>query len=181
MLAVGGGVIAVRVALIPVLGISLHPVERRIQLSAGGRHIRTRAADQSHASVVDPLRKLPHHPAAHVHVHVSSGTRTGARGGATTGESVDRTTAHHGIDVLGNVLDVAGLAASKVGAAGRSARRTAPGHSELLDELLLVRLRRGAGGNLVLGAWPRVRKRLSPGQCTIIGSGFGDSGEQPAV
>jgi len=95
---------------------------------------------------VDSLRELSHHRTTDLHVDVSASARTGAGCRAKAWASLDRTIAGHCGNVLGFVLDAAGLAAPGLGAVGRSVRFTETGHLELLDERVLERFGCCIGG-----------------------------------
>ena len=89
-------------------------VPRRVQLPAGRRHVRTRAADEWAAPDVGVLRDVSGDPAADVHEQVSAGAGNGA--GAGTG-------ADWGTHCGSVGLDRAGVRGAVVGAGGI---RTAP-------------------------------------------------------
>ena len=94
---------------------------RRVQLSAGRGHFRSRAPGKSAASAVDFLRHVSRHPASDLRVDVSAGAGHGAGARKTSGQSVDRRPAQRRGDVHGHHLDAAGMDAGRMGAAGRRA------------------------------------------------------------
>ncbi len=111
---------------------------RRLQFPAGGGYLSSRPIGQPHASHVDPFRKHPHHHAAHLYVHVLSRAGTAAGGRQTAlRKPLVRRSAIQRSDVRRPLLDAAGVAAARLGAAGRNAGGPAPGSFQLLDQHLL--------------------------------------------
>ena len=87
----------------------------------------------------------------------------------------------HGGDVLGSVLDVAGMDACAVGFLWWRSGRVEAGTAQLLDEYLLVRCGGGVGRSAGAGRVAAAAAASVDWAVADFGIGPGRSGEQPAV
>ena len=155
---------------------------RRIQLPAGGRHVRARTPDESVASAVAALRDAARDSAADLRLEVSSRPRSDPGVWPSRGwQSRGRIVVQCRRGGRGRRLDAGRLDAAAVGAVGRRPGRPAPRNPTGLDAKLLGRKRGVFGGRRGVGRLPSAAARGQGPRCAGAGSGTGRSGQQPAV
>ena len=117
VVVVGLLVVALRVSLIPVLGIPAPRWNDEFSyLLAADTFAHGRVTNPT-TSHVGTLRELPHHPAADLYVDVPTGAGIGAGGRRAARASLDRPVDRHRAHVLGHHLDAPGMDAAGLGAA----------------------------------------------------------------
>src|SRR5262249_39961892 len=127
---------------------------RRIQLSAGRRHLRRRPHYESHASLLDSLREHTHYPAADVYVEVPARPGVGAGGRPDhRGTSAARDLVSLGAGLGRRNLDATGLGTARLGFIERIRDRDVLRHYGILGAKLLGWY--GAGDGRCAALWRR--------------------------